>query len=93
MKLKKDLQVKLEWTNNKGYYYGPVLNFPLANGMKADFDLRVAVVENVDDTMNYDLLNIDVENLKVFLQDNEYIIMRGSQQKNLVNSIKEKTIW
>lgn len=93
MKLKKDLQVKLEWTNNKGYYYGPVLNFPLANGMKADFDLRVAVVENVDNNTSYDMFNVDVEDLKVFLQDNEYIILRGLQEKNLVNSIKEKITW
>jgi len=29
MKLKKDLQIRMNWTNNKGYYSGPVANFPL----------------------------------------------------------------
>jgi hypothetical protein len=93
MKLKKELQVKLDWKNNKGYHYGPIANFPLSNGMKADFNLRVAVVENVDDSMTYDLFKIDVEDLKVFMQDNQYIILRGSQEKNLINSIQEKTTW
>ena len=44
MRLKKDLQIRMNWTNNKGYYSGPVANFPLSNGFKADFDLRVVAV-------------------------------------------------
>jgi hypothetical protein len=93
MKLKKDLQVRLAWENNKGYYYGPVANFPLANGFKTDFDLRISVVENVDDSSAYDMYRVDVENLKVFMQDNSYVTLKGNQERNLIDSINEKVMW
>lgn len=93
MKLKKDLKVRLVWDNNKGYAYEPICNFPLANGMKADFDLRIAVVENVDDSSAYDMYRVNVENLRVFLQDNQYIMLKGNQEKNLIESINQKVIW
>lgn len=93
MKLKKDLQVKLGWDNNKGYFYDSIFNFPLANGMKADFDLRVAVVENVDNNRKYDMFNVDVENLQVFMQDNSYVILKGNQEKNLRESINQQVMW
>lgn len=93
MNLKKELQVKLDWKNNKGYYYGPVANFPLSNGFKSDFNLRVAVVENVDNSTTYDLFKIDVEDLKVFNQSNEYIFLRKDQERKLLESINEKVTW
>ncbi len=93
MKLKKDLQVKLGWDNNKGYFYDSIFNFPLANGMKADFNLRVAVVENVDNNRKYDLFNVDVENLQVFMQDNSYVILKGNQERNLRESINQQVMW
>lgn len=93
MKLKKDLQVKLGWDNNKGYFYDSIFNFPLANGMKADFNLRVSVVENVDNNRKYDLFNVDVENLQVFMQDNSYVILKGNQEKNLRESINQQVMW
>lgn len=93
MRLKKDLQVRMNWTNNKGYYNGPVTNFPLSNGFKADFDLRVTAVENVDDNKSYDLLRVDVESLRVFNQENEYIFLRRDQERSLLESINQKVMW
>jgi len=93
MKLKKDLQVKLGWENNKGYFYDPIFNFPLDNGMKADFDLRISVVENVDDNRRYDMFKVDVENLQVFMQDNSYVILKANQERNLRESINKKVTW
>jgi len=93
MKLKKDLQIRMNWINNKGYYDGPVANFPLSNGFKADFDLRVVAVENVDDTTTYDMLRVDVDELKVFNQSNEYIFLRRDQEKILLESINQKVTW
>ena len=93
MKLKKDLQVKLFWENNKGYLYDTILNFPLDNGMKADFEIRVSVVENVDNPRKYDMFKVDVENLQVFSQDNEYVMLKANQEKNLIDSINKKVMW
>ena len=93
MRLKKDLHVRMNWTNNKGYYSGPVANFPLSNGFKADFDLRVVAVENVDDVKSYDMFKVDVDDLRVFNQENEYIFLRRDQEKSLLESINQKVTW
>lgn len=93
MKLRKELKVRMNWSNNKGYYCGTVLNFTLTNGFKADFDLRVVAVENVDNTAILDMYRIDVEDLKVFNQANEYIFLRKDQERMLVESINQKVIW
>jgi len=94
MKLKKDLQVNMSWDNNKGYYNGLVSNFPLSNGLKADFNLRVACVENVyRNADDYDMLRIDVEDLKVFTHTNDYIQFKGGQERELINSIQTRVTW
>ena len=93
MRLKKDLQIRMNWTNNKGYYSGPVANFPLSNGFKADFDLRVVAVENVDDTTTYDMFRVDVDDLRVYSQENEYIFLRREQEKDLLENINQKVTW
>jgi len=50
-------------------------------------------VENVDDTTTYDMLRVDVDDLKVFNQSNEYIFLKKDQEKLLLENINQKVTW
>lgn len=92
MEIKKELAVKLHWENNKGFYSNEIKNLPTANGLKCDFTIIINAVANVDED-RYDLIKIDVQDLFVFDDKNDYVMLNKDQQSKLVNSIKRKSNW
>lgn len=92
MEIKKELAVKLHWENNKGFCNKEIKNLPTVDGLKCDFTIIINAVANVD-VDEYDLIKIDVEDLFVFDNENNYVILNKTQQSKLVNSIKRKSIW
>lgn len=92
MEIKKELAVKLHWENNKGFYSDEIKNLPTVNWLKCDFKIIINAVANVDED-RYDLIKIDVEDLLVFDEKDNYVILNKDQQSKLINSIKRKSIW
>jgi hypothetical protein len=91
MKLKKDLHVNLKWNGIAGHCDEKVVNFPLKNGMKCDFNVVVNVVCN-HKKEGYELLKIDVYDLIVH-KDDDYVTISDRQLVDLVVDIQDKTVW
>lgn len=91
MKLKKNLQLNLKWSGRAGHCDEKVVNFPLDNDMRCDFNVVVDVVGNLERN-GYDLFKVNVQDLIVH-KDGEYVGISNKQLVNLVTNIQDNVTW